>query len=165
MHPYLTPATRQLVIDAGLEMEVEFWTHHASTWACVRQQFKNMVIALDQHGQHLTPGMAYNPPQFVLDFECLAIHPQSNLTVHQAARKLGWNQPAVSCCCWWGKVAGAPGILHRYYGGFPPPLALNVYICRQVQKTTGTGSVQIPWWGAGLDYNKITQIQQESLIH
>lgn len=160
MHPYLTPATRQLVTAAGLEMEVDFWTHHASTWACVRQQFKNMVIALDQQGLHLTPSVVSNPPQFVLDFECLAIHPQSKLTVHQAARKLGWNQPAVSCCCWWGKVEGA---LNLYYGGIPPTLALNAYICRQIQKTT-SGSLKIPWWGAGIDYNKITQIQQESLI-
>ena len=115
-------------------------------------------MALDQQGLHLTPSVVSNPPQFVLDFECLAIHPRSKLTVHQAARKLGWNQPAVNCTCWWGKVAGAP----RYYGGLPPSTALNAYICRQIQKTTNTGAIQIPWWGAGLDFSKITQIQLEA---
>ena len=160
MHPYLTPATRKMIIDAGLEMESKFWTYQASTWACVNTQFKNMVIALNQHGQNITPYTAANPPQFVLDFESLAIQPQSNLTVHQAAHKLGWNQPAAYCCCWWGKVAHTP---QRYYGGLPPHIALNAYICRQILKTTG--AIKIPWWGAGLDFNKITQIQIEARKH
>ena len=158
MHPYLTPATRQMVVDAGLEMESKFWTHRGSTWACVNQQFKNMVVALDQHGQQITPALAFNPPQFVVDFERLALQPHSKLTVHQAARKLGWNQPAVNCCCWWGKVAGA----QRYHGGLPPSTALNAYICRQIKLTTTNSGIRIPWWGAGLDFNKITQMQIEA---
>ena len=158
MHPYLTPATRQLVTAAGLEREVDFWTHHASTWACVRTQFKNMVIALDQHGQHITPALAFNPPQFVLDFERLALQPHSKLTVHQAARKLGWTQPAVNCCCWWGKVAGAP----RYHGGLPPSIALNAYICRQIKLATTNSGIRIPWWGAGLTS---TQLRKSKLKH
>lgn len=158
MHPYLTANTRQLVINAGLEFEADFWTHQASTWACVRKQFKNMVIALEQHGQHITPYTAANPPQFVLDFECLAIQPQSKLTVDQAARKLGWNQPAINCTCWWGKVDGQP----RYYGGLPPKTALNAFICRQIKKTTTNTGIRIPWWGAGLSFDKITQMQLEA---
>ena len=149
MHPYLTPATRKLVIDAGLELQAEFWTHQASTWACVRQQFENMVIANAQHGQHLTPTLVANPPQFVVDFERLAT---TGLTVHQVAYKLNWTQPAASACCWWGKVAGGPakgkirrgqpGYVegtpnviwgHRYWGGLHPRKALNVHIKRKVE--------------------------------
>ena len=154
----LTPATRQKVIDAGLEFEAGFWTHQASTWACVHTQFKNMVIALEQRGQHITPYTAAHPPQFVLDVENLALQPQSKLTVHQAARKLGWTQPAEYCCCWWGKVAGAP----RYYGGLPPSTALNAYICKKIVLTMDPRGLKIPWWGAGLDYGKIAQIQLEA---
>ena len=158
MHPFLSAATRQQVIDAGLEIEADFWTYQGSTWACVNTQFKNMVLALEQHGQHITPYTAANPPQFILDFEQLAIQPNSKLTVDQAARKVGLNQSAY-ICCWWGKVAGA----QRYYGGLPPSIALNNYICRQIQKTTTTSGIRIPWWGAGIDYNKIAQIQLENL--
>lgn len=159
MHPYLNGRTRQLVIDSGLEFEADFWTHQGSTWACVNTQFKNMVIALEQHGQHITPYTVANPPDFVLDFEYLAIQPQSKLTVHQAALKLGWNQPAVNCTCWWGNVAGTP----HYYGGLPPKIALNSYICRQIKNTNTKNGIRIPWWGAGIDFNKITQIQLEAL--
>ena len=158
MHPYLTPATRQMVIDAGLEMEANFWTHQASTWACVHMQFKNMVIALDQHGQHITPYTAANPPQYILDFEQLALQPLSKLTVHQAARKLGWVQPAFNRCCWWGKAAGS----NFYYGGLPPSTALNAHIVRWIQKSSKNAAVQIPWWGAGIDFNTIQQIQLEA---
>ena len=157
MHPYLTPTTHQMVVNAGLEMETGFWTHQSSTWACVHMQFKNMVIALDQHGEHITPALASNPPQYVLDFENLALQPQSKLTVHQAARKLGWVQPAFNRCCWWGKAAGS----NFFYGGLPPPTALNAHIVRQIQKTTNN-TLQIPWWAAGIDFNKIQQIQVEA---
>ena len=158
MHPYLTPATRQMVINAGLEMEAEFWTHQGSTWACVHTQFKNMVIALDQHGLNITPSIASNPPQYILDFEQLALQPLSKLTVHQAAHKLGWIQPAVNCCCWWGKADG----INFYYGGLPPSTALNAHIVRWIQKSSNNASVKIPWWGAGMDFNKIQQIQLEA---
>ena len=158
MHPYLTPATRQMVINAGLEMEAEFWTHQGSTWACVHTQFKNMVIALGQHGQNITPSIASNPPQYILDFEQLALQPISKLTVHQAAHKLGWTQPAVNCCCWWGKATGS----NFYYGGLPPSTALNAHIVRWIQKSSNNASVKIPWWGAGIDFNKIQQIQLEA---
>ena len=158
MHPYLTPATRQMVIDAGLEMETGFWTHQGSTWACVHTQFKNMVIALGQHGLNITPSIASNPPQYILDFEQLALQPLSKLTVHQAAHKLGWTQPAVNCCCWWGKATGS----NFYYGGLPPSTALNAHILRWIQKSSNNASVKIPWWGAGIDFNKIQQIQLEA---
>ena len=158
MHPFLTPTTRQMVIDAGLEIEAGFWIHQASTWACVRTQFKNMVIALEQHGQHITPYTAANPPQYILDFEQLALQPLSKLTVHQAARKLGWNQPAFYRCCWWGKAIGS----NFYYGGLPPSTALNAHIVRWIQKSSKNATVQIPWWGAGIDFNTIQQIQLEA---
>ncbi len=160
MHPYLTPATRSMVINAGLEMEAEFWTHQASTWACVHTQFKNMVIALDQHGLTITPSMASNPPQHVLDFEQLALQPLSKLTVHQAAHQLGWVQPAFNRCCWWGRAAGS----NFCYGGLPPSVALNAHIVRQVQKTT-SNTLRIPWWGAGIAFDKIQQIQLEARSH
>lgn len=154
LHPFLTPATHKMVIDAGLEMEATFWTHQTSTWACVREQFQNMVIALAQHGQLLTPTLATNPPDFVVEFEHLAIHPRSTLTVYQAARQLEWTQSPAHANCWWGKVAGGWGN-YRFHGGIEPRAALNGHIKRLVVDRNGL----IPWWGYGKNYDKIVEMR------
>ena len=175
MHPYLTPAVRQLVIDAGLEMELGFWTHNSSHWALVNTQFQNTVLALHQHGCPLTPALVAYPPNYVVDFERLAIQPGSNLTAQQAATKLGWTKPAASTACWWGKrqggalrskrglLPGQPGYVEgglnlgpwgaRYHGGLHPRLALDAHIKRQVQMVANRSNpncyVWVPWWAGG----------------
>ena len=160
LHPYLTPATRKLVIDAGLELEAGFWTYNSSHWALVNTQFKNTKIALAQHGCPLTPSLVAHPPDYVAEFDRLT-NPHSNLTVHQAADNLGWTVPAAYTCCWWGKVQGGPcrNRGYRYHGGQHPRLALNNYIRRQVQMDAkrNTAAIYIPWWGAGMDYSKIME--------
>jgi len=161
-HPYVTPAVQQLVLDAGLEVEVGFWTHHSSHWALVNTQFQNTVIALHQHGCPLTPTLVAYPPNYVVDFERLAIHPHSNLTVDQAARKLGWTKPAAGTTCWWGKRQGGPcrggqpgNVIWgaRYHGGVRPRNALNSYIKRQAQMAANRSNPKchlwLPWWAGG----------------
>jgi len=159
LHPYLMPAVHKMVIDAGLEMEATFWTHQASTWACVREQFHNMVIVLSQHGHRLTPTLAANPPHFVVDFERLAIHPQSNLTVYQAARKLGWTQAPMHANCWWGKVAGAVQGNYRFHGGVEPRVALNLHIERKVKSAVSTTAIYFPWWTGSQSYAEILEMR------
>ena len=82
------------------------------------------------------------------------------LPYNQAARKLGWMQPAFNRCCWWGKAAGS----NFCYGGLPPSVALNAHIVRWIQKTN-SNTLQIPWWSAGICYIKIQQIQAEARAH
>jgi hypothetical protein len=181
MHPYLTPAVQQLVIDAGLVMEAAFWTHNSSHWALVNTQFQNTVIALHQHGCPLTPTLVAYPPNYVVDFERLAIHPHSNLTPQQAAHKLGWTKPATSTTCWWGKRQGGPcrgaakpgqpGFVDgpgnvtwgaRYHGGVHPRTALNAHIKRKVlTNRANPNAIYIPWWGAGLPYAKILEMRAQ----
>jgi len=171
-HPYLTPAVQQQA--QGLEMEVGFWTHNSSTWALVNLQFKSLVMVLTQGGQPLTPTLAANPPQAMVEFERLAIHPHSKLTVAQAVYRLGWAQAPMSSCCWWGKVAGGPskgkllrgqpGFVeggpniiwgNRYHGGLTPPMALRAYIDRKANSNL----TMFPWWSCGQPYAHILDMQ------
>ena len=153
-HPYVTPAVQQLVLDAGLEIEAGFWTHNSSAWTLVNQQFKNLVCALDQHKQPLTPGLCKRTPA---GFDFHAFKYRGN----------------TSGCAWWGKRWGGPsrskrGLLPgqpgyvagglnlgpwgaRYHGGLHPRVALDAHIKRQVQMALNRGNPKchlwVPWYG------------------
>jgi len=152
LHPYVTPAVQQLLIDAGLELEAGFWTHNSSHWTLVNQQFKNLATALGQQGKQLTPALAANPPKAALEADY---------------------RGNTSGCCWWGKRRGGPlrpkrGLLPgqpgyveggpnlgnwgaRYHGGLHPRVALDAHIKRQVQMALNRGNPKchlwVPWYG------------------